>query len=254
MTEWNVLNSVIVLIAGGCAIGVAVLVLLICVGAKRRKMSVRSSFVPIWSAERPSSQVRVLLSEHELEASFAMTPFVDPNEALRGWHDLRGRALGDDMCAQIEQLKQECDISYSEAMMRTQVRTNSAFFFVSSFLLFQGTMEPRVLALRTSRHPHELHIGSLMVQTAYVIEKHALAVSSKLEREPLQDVPAYVRVICFALFVVCLFKVEIRICSQLFIWTSDCVKSMLACISELGGRDRCDLISPWRIWCNSHCL
>ncbi len=173
--QWDVLNTVIVLIAAGCAVGLSVLVLLVCVGAKRRLMSVRNVFVPVWAQKINKRQKRVILSEQEQEASFRMAPFCDPGETLHGWFDGRGEALGDELSTQLEQLKQEVDIACAEAEASSRA-------------------QPRVLSNRTSRHPTETHLCTLMVQTARLVEKHAVAVSPQLAREPMQEIPAYIKV------------------------------------------------------------
>lgn len=95
------LNTVIVLIAAGCAVGVAVLVLLVCLGVKRRLMSVRNTFVPVWAQKIAKKQQREIRSEQELEANFVMKPFHDPNETLHGWFNGRNDALGDELASQV---------------------------------------------------------------------------------------------------------------------------------------------------------
>ncbi len=170
---WSVVNTVVLIIVGACVVGIAIIVLLVFVGAKRRIMAVRTNFVPVLSQTIAKRQKRTIQEEERREVEFIMSPQHDPNDTLHGWFDCSvAEALGEDTASQLEQLAQEVALAWKEGQTKT---------------------EPRVTSLCTSNHPNERHLATLMVMSIKLVEKHAVAVSSRLAREPQQDVAAYVK-------------------------------------------------------------
>jgi hypothetical protein len=212
-TQWAVVNTVIVVIVLACAVGIAGVVLLICVGAKRRNMSVRNQLVPIWSQNITRKQKREILAEHDLEVNFQMAPVHDPNETLDGWFSSRHEALGEDLTSQLEQLKQEVEIAAKESRP-------------------SKPNEPRVLSICVSRHPEETHVASLMVQSVCLIEKHAVAVAPQLAKEAMQDVPAYIKVTLSLSFFVCLFNLQMSGFAIYFAFGQAAVREVRCHVSE----------------------
>jgi hypothetical protein len=182
MDGWSVLNTVILVIVAACAVGIAIVVLLVFVGSKRRKMAVRNQFVPVLLQAVPKRQKREILEEQQREADFAMTPPRDPNETLHGWLDERvGEALGEEAAGQVEQLAHEGWLAWREEQTRRAQQ--------------QPPPEPRVPSLCASRHPDERHLASLLAVSAALLEKHAVAVAPHLglARPAHLDVPSYVK-------------------------------------------------------------
>jgi len=91
--EWGIFNSIIVTIAGAAVLGISVILLLVCLGAKRRLMSVRSNFVPVLSqAAISQKQKKFIIDEQSLETAFEMTP--KPDIAPHGWFDEQINIMG----------------------------------------------------------------------------------------------------------------------------------------------------------------
>lgn len=172
---WTIFNTVIVIIVVCCVAGIAVLILLICIGTKRRLMAVRSRFVPVLNQGLSNRQKKYIVDEHTRETTFEMTPpSGGVNSNIFGWFDGADNGMGKELQRQVREFW---------AMTETAERELKT-------PLAAARVNP---ACDSRMHPHEKHLGTLVYRTARVVEQHALALGPGLAREPGQDVGTYVR-------------------------------------------------------------
>ena len=186
--EWDIFNSITVLIVGCCVVLIAVVLLLICIGTKKRLMSVRSNFVPVLSQAVGTRQKKFILDEHRRETEFDMVP--PPAATHFGWMD---EAAGEDLQRQVRDVFEKVERASKQ---------------------LERPREPHVVWERRSSHAQEWHLGTLVVRSALVVEQHARAISSELARDAGQDVATYLRQLQSTL------HLDKRVCDRYVAWHS----------------------------------
>jgi hypothetical protein len=178
--QWTVFNSVVVIGTISAVALVAVVVLLICIGTKRRLMSVRNNFIPILDQKVAKKQKKFITEEHNHEKNFKIGPSGGKNTCLHGWYEEGDRDMFSD---QIFQFVEGEDYEEKELT------------------------EQRVPWFPESSRASEQHLGTLVAKSPRIIEDIAglelvcivfvcfnvslVALDPQLARKKNQDVPSY---------------------------------------------------------------